>query len=237
MHNKETLLLEKRRYGLPQTVSTQEQEWLDKSMPVQKIIGYIEMANVIIDISQNVLIPRYETEELIYEIFNNYPKEANLKIFDLCTGSGFIGLALKKHFINSEVTMSDISNDSIIQSRINKLKNNLSVKIIQSDLFENINDTYDFIVCNPPYISFNEKLDKSVIDFEPYNALFAENDGLYFYEKIIKEAKQYLTKEGKIFFEINPKHINWWNQQKNNYEIKIIKDINKKDRIVIFSYK
>ncbi|WP_334687294.1 hypothetical protein [Mycoplasmopsis felis] len=70
-----------------------------------------------------------------------------------------------------------------------------------------------------------------------YNALFAENDGLYFYEKIIKEAKQYLTKEGKIFFEINPKHINWWNQQKNNYEIKIIKDINKKDRIVIFSYK
>ncbi|WP_334687335.1 methyltransferase [Mycoplasmopsis felis] len=86
-------------------------------------------------------------------------------MFDLCTGSGFIGLALKKHFINSEVTMSDISNDSIIQSRINKLKNNLSVKIIQSDLFENINDTYDFIVCNPPYISFNEKLDKSVIDF------------------------------------------------------------------------
>ncbi|WP_313770910.1 methyltransferase [Mycoplasmopsis felis] len=179
-------IIRKRRYGLPQTVSTQEQEWLDKSISSKNNSLYWN-GNVIIDISQNVLIPRYETEELIYEIFNNYPKEANLKIFDLCTGSGFIGLALKKHFINSEVTMSDISNDSIIQSRINKLKNNLSVKIIQSDLFENINDTYDFIVCNPPYISFNEKLDKSVIDFEYIMHYLQKMMDFIFMKKLLKK--------------------------------------------------
>ncbi|WP_334686951.1 methyltransferase [Mycoplasmopsis felis] len=108
-------------------------------------------------------------------------------MFDLCTGSGFIGLALKKHFINSEVTMSDISNDSIIQSRINKLKNNLSVKIIQSDLFENINDTYDFIVCNPPYISFNEKLDKSVIDFSHIMHYLQKTMDFIFMKKLLKK--------------------------------------------------
>ncbi|SYV97469.1 protoporphyrinogen oxidase, partial [Mycoplasmopsis edwardii] len=96
MPTKEDLLLEKRRYGLPQTISFFEEKQLEKGTPVQKIIGYIEMQDVVIDVTHNVLIPRYETEELIIKVNNDNKGKTNLKVLDLCTGSGFIGLALKK---------------------------------------------------------------------------------------------------------------------------------------------
>ncbi|WAM10497.1 hypothetical protein ONA00_03805 [Mycoplasmopsis cynos] len=85
------LLLEKRRYGLKETITLNEIKLLKNHVPVQKIIGYIEMQDVIIDVSKNVLIPRYETEELIIKILSDHPKSKNLKVLDLCAGSGFIG--------------------------------------------------------------------------------------------------------------------------------------------------
>ncbi|AKF40910.1 SAM-dependent methyltransferase [Mycoplasmopsis canis] len=227
------LLLEKRRYGLEETVSFFEEEQLKQGMPVQKIIGYIEMRNVIIDISKNVLIPRYETEELIIKVLddNNYNKK--LKVLDLCTGSGFIGLALKKARPNWDIYMSDISDDAIEQSKINAQKNNLHVNVIKSDIFREIKENdFDILVSNPPYISYEETLSNSVLDFEPHDALFAKDNGLFFYKQILKDAKKIMKKNGLIYFEINPLHFEWWNSLKKDYNLEIIKDINGKNRIV-----
>jgi release factor glutamine methyltransferase len=92
----EDLILEKKRYGLEQTVSDFEKEMLDKGMPVQKIIGYIEMSNVIIKVDKKVLIPRYETEELVELTKDIIVKNKYTRILDMCSGSGYIGIALKK---------------------------------------------------------------------------------------------------------------------------------------------
>ncbi|WP_117275394.1 peptide chain release factor N(5)-glutamine methyltransferase [Mycoplasmopsis edwardii] len=238
MPTKEDLLLEKRRYGLPQTISFFEEKQLEKGTPVQKIIGYIEMQDVVIDVTHNVLIPRYETEELIIKVNNDNKGKTNLKVLDLCTGSGFIGLALKKANPTWDIYMSDISNEAITQANINAKKNDLDVKVIQSDLFKKINvNDFDVIVSNPPYISYDEKLSSSVLDFEPHNALFADDQGLYFYKEIIKQAKSKLKENGSLYFEINPFHIDWWILQKEKYNIEILKDINNKDRIVKLTYK
>lgn len=104
--------------------------------------------------------------------------------------------------------MSDISNEAITQANINAKKNDLDVKVIQSDLFKKINvNDFDVIVSNPPYISYDEKLSNSVLHFEPHNALFADDQGLYFYKEIIKQAKSKLKENGSLYFEINPFHI------------------------------
>ncbi|WAM03581.1 hypothetical protein ONA22_00650 [Mycoplasmopsis cynos] len=90
------LLLEKRRYGLKETITLNEIKLLKNHVPVQKIIGYIEMQDVVIDVSKNVLIPRYETEELIIKILSDHTKSKNFKVLDLCAGSGFISTSFKK---------------------------------------------------------------------------------------------------------------------------------------------
>ncbi|WP_027121569.1 peptide chain release factor N(5)-glutamine methyltransferase [Mycoplasma leonicaptivi] len=235
MPTKEDLILEKRRYGLVQEVTNNELKLLEKGMPVQKIIGYVDLANVSIDVSKNVLIPRYETEELILLVLQEN-KDENLKILDLCCGSGFIGIALKKHKQNWNVTMSDISLDAIEQSKINIFKNNVNINIIQSDLFKNIKDKFDIIVCNPPYISHNEELSSSVLNYEPHTALFANDNGLWFYKEIIKNARNFLNDRGKIYFEINPLHMEWWKEMQKEYNIVIHKDISQKNRMVVFRY-
>ncbi|WP_322949560.1 peptide chain release factor N(5)-glutamine methyltransferase [Mycoplasmopsis cynos] len=232
------LLLEKRRYGLKETITLNEIKLLKNHVPVQKIIGYIEMQDVIIDVSKNVLIPRYETEELIIKILSDHPKSKNLKVLDLCAGSGFIGLALKKHRPNWDVFLVDISPEAIEECNINAKKNNLDVTIIQSDLFQELNNIkFDLIVSNPPYLDQNEPIAKSVLLYEPYIALFAENNGRYFYQRILADAQEYLNENGIIYFEINPLHLEWWNQQKTMYNIEIFKDINQRDRILKMSYK
>ncbi|WP_406614470.1 peptide chain release factor N(5)-glutamine methyltransferase [Mycoplasma corogypsi] len=234
----EQLLLEKRRYGLEQTVSSFELEQLKKGTPIQKIIGYIEMADVKIDLSKKVLIPRYETEELIYLVKEHINDKDQLNILDLCCGSGFIGIALQKFKPNCTVTMSDIDHEAILQSQINQKINNVKVNIIQSDLFEHLpTNHFDIIVSNPPYIKNTEILDKSVLDFEPHHALFAPDNGLYFYKQILKQAPKYFkNQKGLLFFEINALDLEFWNELKNQYKLEIIKDIAGLNRIVKITF-
>ncbi|MDZ7293077.1 peptide chain release factor N(5)-glutamine methyltransferase [Mycoplasmopsis pulmonis] len=218
------LILEKRRYNLNNKISQKEKRLLKKNMPVQKIIGYIEMANVKIDICHKVLIPRYETEELIF-LVKDFLKD-DMKVLDLCAGSGFIGIALSK-MKKIDLTLSDISLEAIKQIEKNvKINNVKNYKIIQSDLFENIQGDFDIIVSNPPYLSYEQKIDKSVKFFEPLKALYAPKNGWYFYEKIIEKVSSFLKKDGMLFFEINPLHKELF-LEKN---FKVIKDINGKNR-------
>ncbi|MBD5423406.1 MAG: peptide chain release factor N(5)-glutamine methyltransferase [Mycoplasma sp.] len=226
------LLTEKRRYELEEKISFNEKIKLRRNAPIQKIIGYIEMANVKIDISKKVLIPRYETEELIELAKKHINKNKYKSVLDLCCGSGFIGIAIKKCFPNIDVVQSDIDKKSIKQSKINLNINNVLTCLIKSDMFENIVNKFDVIISNPPYLHFDDKknMNNSVLKYEPHHALFAKNNGLYFYEVIEENIHKFLNKNGLIILEINPINSYWF----INKEYKIVKDINGKDR---FAYK
>ncbi|WP_406617338.1 peptide chain release factor N(5)-glutamine methyltransferase [Mycoplasmopsis adleri] len=237
MPTKEDLLLEKRRYGLKEEISEKELKMLEANYPIQYIMGYVEYANIRINLNHKVLIPRYETEELIYLIKDKYLKD-NMKVLDLCCGSGFIGLALKKFNSTINFTLSDIDTEALEQTKENfelNFDKNEKVKIIQSDCFTAIKEKFDLIVSNPPYVAYDDPDAQSLsLKHEPEHAIYAPDNGWYFYEKILNEAPEYLNENGILIFEINPKHINKWIQIKNAL---IIKDMSNKDRFVVLHRK
>lgn len=172
--------------------------------PVQYIIGYVNFYGLKINVNENTLIPRYETEYLIEKTIK-YIKNLNIenpKILDICTGTGCIGLTLKHELPNADITLSDISKNALEVANQNKKELNLNVKIIESNFFENIIDDYDIIISNPPYVMENEQLPKNVT-YEPKIALFSPNNGTYHIEEILQNAKQHLKDKFLIAFEIN----------------------------------
>ena len=176
-------------------------ERLKKGEPVQYIVGNVDFYGNIIKVDKRVLIPRRETEELIEKTLK-YIKRDNIKILDLCTGSGCIAITLKKMFPKSLVYASDISSDALSLASENAKLNNVYINFIQSDLFSNINNKYDLIISNPPYISYDEKIMDIVKNNEPSIALYADNNGLYYYEEILKKIKKYMNSNCVIAFEI-----------------------------------
>lgn len=155
-------------------------------------------------VNKNVLIPRFETEELVYETLNYLKKYfTNPKVLDLCTGSGCIGITMKLERNDLDMTLSDISNKALEVAKINNNKYNLDCKIVQGDLFENITGKFHCIISNPPYISKDEEVMDLVKNNEPHLALYAENNGLAIYERIFMEAKNYLEKKSIIALELN----------------------------------
>ncbi|WP_029513682.1 peptide chain release factor N(5)-glutamine methyltransferase [Mycoplasmopsis primatum] len=236
MPTKADLLLEKKRYGLKQVITDDELKKLESGWPVQLIMGYVEYANVRINLNHKVLIPRYETEELIYIFLKQYAKP-NMKVLDLCCGSGFIGIALKKNMPSLDVTMSDVDDNAIKQSNENimlNFPNHNDIKIIKSDCFNEIKGKFDVIISNPPYVAFDDKdVQKDISNFEPFNAIFAPDNGWYFYNKIIEEAPNFLNKNGLLIFEINPNHMNKWSSIKN---VVIKKDMAGKERFAFIKF-
>jgi release factor glutamine methyltransferase len=128
----------------------------------------------------------------------------NLTVLDLCTGSGCIGLSVKKYFPQAEVTLSDLSGDALDVARYNAGALGLDVRFVQGDLFENITNRFHMILSNPPYIASDEieVLMPEVRDYEPRMALDGEADGLAFYRRIVREAGDYLYPGGWLMFEI-----------------------------------
>lgn len=180
-------------------------ERLHKGEPVQYIVGDTNFYGNIIKVNKDVLIPRPETEELvehtvnyINEIFGN----KNINILDIGTGSGCIPITLKKLLPTSNLTGVDISEKALKVAEENKLINNVSINFVQSDVFSNVNERYDVIISNPPYIREDEEIMDIVKNNEPHLALYAKDNGLYFYKKILKEAHKYLKDKFLIAFEI-----------------------------------
>lgn len=224
--NKDDLLIEKRRLGLPEEVSEYEEELLRSGVPIQKIIGFIDFDDLRIAVDRNVLIPRYETQEVVNKALEFIKKDS--RVLDLCTGSGYIGLTIKQK-TNAEVVMTDIDSEAIAQSTINAKNNNLDVEIVESDMFENIKGKFDVIISNPPYIPTKNKLPESVLKYDPNTALFAGEDGNDFYRIIVKEYKKFLNKGGKLILEISEDNKEYLEKQ----GFKIYNDINGKSRIAI----
>ena len=214
---------------------------LNQGVPNQYIIGNVDFYNSIINVNKDVLIPRFETELLVDKLikyiknkFNN-----NINILDMCTGSGCIAISLKKE-LDCNIDAVDISKEALKVAKENALLNEVEINLLESDLFTKVDKKYSVIVSNPPYISKNEDIMDLVKNNEPSIALYALDNGLYFYKEIIKNITKYLEKNFIIAFEIGMNQandiINIINDYLSNVEILIEKDYNDRDRyIFIFS--
>ncbi len=208
--------------------------------PLQYILGTTNFYGLELTVNENVLIPRFETEELVENtillIEKVFPDSKNLNILDLCCGSGAIGLVIKKKLPHVNVTMSDISKNALEIASLNSKKLGLETKIIESDLFQNIDNKFDVIISNPPYIGDDEKIDDIVSKNEPPLALYGGPCGLDFYERILKDIKYYLHDKFIISFEIGCTQreavLNIANKYLKNIEIITKKDLSGKDRMI-----
>lgn len=211
---------------------------IKEGKPIQYALNNVNFYGLDFYVDERVLIPRFETEELVYNTNNYINKYFNkdIKVLDLCTGSGCIGLTLKNLNNNLLVTLSDLSPYALEVCEINRKNLNLEVNIIESDLFDNIHDKFDVIVSNPPYISINDEVDSLVKNNEPSMALFANLDGLEFYERILKECENYLNSKYLIAFEIGESEKDRVLKLIDKYlkDVKIITktDMSKRDRMV-----
>ena len=176
---------------------------LNKGIPVQYIVGNVDFYGLNFIVNENVLIPRFETEELVEKTIkycNNF-FDKKIDILDIGTGSGCIAITLSK-YLDSNVDALDISDKALEVSKNNNERNKASVNFFRSNIFENVNKRYELIISNPPYISYDEEIMDIVKNNEPNIALYADNNGLYFYEEILKNASNYLNEKGIIAFEI-----------------------------------
>ena len=169
---------------------------LEKGKPIQYIIGNVNFYGNIIKVNKDVLIPRYETELLVDKTIKKIKKYFNNKkidILDMGTGSGCIAISLKKE-IDSNIDAIDISSKALKLAKENAKLNNTEINFISNDITTYKEKKYDVIISNPPYISYNEEIMDIVKNNEPHIALYAKDDGLYFYKKIIENIP-YITKD------------------------------------------
>lgn len=211
---------------------------LESGIPVQYIVGNVDFYGNTFKVNKNALIPRFETELLVEKTIKYINKYFNneIKILDIGTGSGCIAITLNKLLDNSMVTAVDISKDALDVARENNKINNTDVNFIESDVFSNINDKYDVIISNPPYISYDEDIMDVVYNNEPHMALYADDNGLYFYDKILRECRKYLNDRFLIAFEIGYKQgndiLNIVNKYFDNVNISLEKDYSGRDRFI-----
>ena len=212
---------------------------IKEDVPLSHLVGFEYFYDRKYKVTKDVLSPRMETEELIYKVIE-YVKASNknkFKILDLCTGSGIIAITLKKELdqVSVDVIASDISEEAIEVAKENAQSHNATIKFIKSDIFNDIDDKFDIIVSNPPYIDRKDEvtMQDNVLKYDPHLALFAEEEGMYFYRKIIEQANDYLNENGVMFFEIGydqkDKIIKLADM--NGYSVEVYKDINGRDRM------
>lgn len=218
---------------------------IKEDVPLSHLVGFEYFYDRKFKVTKDVLSPRMETEELIYKVIEYVKKtnKNNLKILDLCTGSGIIAITIKKELeqVSVDVIASDISEEAIEVAKENARFHEATIKFIKSDIFNNIDDKFDIIVSNPPYIDRKDEVTMldNVLKYDPHLALFAEEEGLYFYRKIIEQAKDYLKENGVMFFEIGYDQKDKIIQlaDMNEYSAKVYKDINGRDRMAFLVHK
>ena len=213
-------------------------EELIEGKPLQYITHHQEFMNLDFYVDENVLIPQPDTEVLVLQTINiiKQYESGNIKVLDLCTGSGAIAISTAKAFENQAVQVyaSDISDKALEVAKKNSKKNDVHINFINSNMFENIDEKFDIIVSNPPYIETEtiKKLSKDVQQ-EPHIALDGGFDGLEFYKIIASEYEKYLNDNGTLLLEIG------YNQKQSvtelfiNRNVECIKDLAQNDRVII----
>lgn len=210
--------------------------------PLNYVLGYSYFYGYKMVVNKGVLIPRFETEELVGKVLANideyYKDYSKITLADVGTGSGAIAIALKKEESKLDVYASDISSDALEVAKTNAKNNAADITFLQGSMLDPIVENgikLDILVSNPPYIKADEVLENSVKDYEPHVALFGGDDGLKFYRMIFEKANLVMNDKGMAFFEMG------YDQKENltalaksyfpNAEINVYKDINKKDRM------
>lgn len=209
--------------------------------PLSHLVGFEYFYDRKFKVTSDVLSPRMETEELVYKVIDYIRKNnlTNIKILDLCTGSGIIGITLKKELEEFDVKIlaSDISSRALTVAKENASSLEADISFVESDLFSNIQDKFDIIVSNPPYIAHDDKktIKENVLNYDPHLALFADEEGMYFYRNIIEKSRPYLNEKGIMFFEMgyDQKEKIITLGENNKFETVVYKDINGRDRIAV----
>lgn len=209
--------------------------------PLSHLVGFEYFYDRKFKVTSDILSPRMETEELVYKVIDYIRKNnlTNIKILDLCTGSGIIGITLKKELEEFDVKIlaSDISSRALTVAKENASSLEADISFVESDLFSNIQDKFDIIVSNPPYIAHDDKktIKENVLNYDPHLALFAGEEGMYFYRNIIEKSRPYLNEKGIMFFEIgyDQKEKIITLGENNKFETVVYKDINGRDRIAV----
>lgn len=215
---------------------------LEKGEPIQYILGEVNFYGYPIKVSRHVLIPRFETELLVEKTLNKinkYFKNENIDILDMGTGSGCIAISLKHNLPSSNIFALDISKEALSIAKKNALDNKTNITFIESDMTTYKDKLYDVIISNPPYISYEEPIMELVKNNEPHLALYAKDNGLYFYKKIIDNIK-YITKDKYLIcFEIGYNEstaiADYAKSKLTNINIYVEKDYSLKERFIFIT--
>lgn len=204
-------------------------------IPLQYIIGEQEFMGLRFKVNSNVLIPRQDTETLVGQVLKIV--KPGMKVLDLCTGSGCVLISVLKNAPELTGMGSDISKTALLVAKENAKLHEVDAEWVRSDLFDNITETFDVIMANPPYIPTGEILSlmPEVRDFEPENALDGGADGLDFYRKIAGQVKDYLNPGGYVYMEIGYDQGEAVSELMRNAgftEVEVIKDLARNDRVV-----
>lgn len=204
-------------------------------IPLQYIIGEQEFMGLRFKVNSNVLIPRQDTETLVEQVLKVV--KPGMKVLDLCTGSGCVLISVLKNAPELTGMGSDISKTALLVAKENAKLHEVDAEWVRSDLFDNITETFDVIMANPPYIPTGEILSlmTEVRDFEPENALDGGADGLDFYRKITEQVKDYLNPGGYLYMEIGYDQGEAVSELMRNAgftEVEVIKDLARNDRVV-----
>jgi len=211
--------------------------------PLNYVLGFAWFYGHKFIVDETVLIPRYETEELVSNILNyldnKFKDYKEIKAVDIGTGSGAIAISIAKEEAKVKMSASDISQEAVNTASKNATLNEVDIDFKcgnMLDPFIEANSKFDLIICNPPYIPQDEDLEVSVKEFEPHLALFGGSDGLKYYREVFDNCQKILNKNALLAFEIG------WNQKEVllqevrkrlvNSKAEVIKDINGKDRML-----
>lgn len=207
--------------------------------PVQHIIGTEQFYGLSFEVNENVLIPRPETEELVMGALERSRKFPKCRVADIGTGSGAIAIAFKKERPEAVVTASDISEAALKVAKRNAKRNEADIDFRLGNLTEPIKiEKWDVVLSNPPYIAMEEstQMSPTVLDFEPHTALFADDDGLFFYKQLAKELPPLMDTPSLIGVEIGYLQgqavSELFQKAFPDARVSIVKDVNGKDRMI-----
>ncbi len=206
---------------------------LNQDYPVQYLIGNVDFCGNQIEVNENVLIPRFETETLVEKTLNYLKKYSNPRILDIGTGSGNIAITLKKS-IPCLLTAIDYQQKILDLAKKNAQQNGVDINFLKKDILkEKLQEKYHLIISNPPYVAKSEKVDPQT-KYEPQTAIFASDNGLIFYENIIKKSVNHLLPNGFLAFEIGCNQANDITKIAYKYYpnaiIKVEKDLTNRNR-------
>lgn len=226
--------------NLDETNLIKYQKELLNNRPIQYIVGNVNFYGNIIEVNEDVLIPRYETEFLVEKTISLAKKyfPQKIDILDLGTGSGCIAITLKKH-LESNIDALDISNKALSIARKNAQNNNVKINFLNKDIATYQEKQYDLITSNPPYISEEEEIMDLVKNNEPHIALYAKDNGLYFYKKIIDNLPLITKEKYLLALEIGYNQAipitEYAKNKLKDINITVEKDLSNKDRYIFIT--